>query len=277
MSFPPIQCIHITDDLLREWKSGNPSFKAPNPVPMLRFLYELCWTLVRGELPFLKCKSALGSVEFLDKVSNEELGSNFADIVTQMALDLTMPVEYRARLIKLAKWLVDSALVPLRLFQERCEEEFLWESEMSKIKAQDLKSKEVRVNTRLLYQQTKFNLLREESEGYAKLITLLCRGSEASTENVPAATIGIIKSLIGHFDLDPNRVFDIVLECYELQPDNGVFLELIPIFPKSHASQILGFKFQYYQRMDVNNHVPSELYQLAALLVKKEFIDLESM
>lgn len=46
MSFPPIQCIHITDDLLREWKSGNPSFKAPNPVPMLRFLYELCWTLV---------------------------------------------------------------------------------------------------------------------------------------------------------------------------------------------------------------------------------------
>lgn len=29
---------------------------------------------------------------------------------------------------------------------------------------------QVRVNTRLLYQQTKFNLLREESEGYAKLV-----------------------------------------------------------------------------------------------------------
>jgi hypothetical protein len=48
--------------------------------------------------------------------------------------------------------------------------EFLWEAEMIKIKAPDMKSKEVRVNTRLLYQQTKFNLLREESEGYAKLV-----------------------------------------------------------------------------------------------------------
>ncbi|KAF2545441.1 hypothetical protein F2Q70_00020755 [Brassica cretica] len=63
--------------------------------------------------------------------------------------------------------------------------EFLWEAEMVKIKAQDLKGKEVRVsnfckhciivtykfaigtavrlNTRLLYQQTKFNLLREKA------------------------------------------------------------------------------------------------------------------
>ncbi|XP_057960883.1 THO complex subunit 2 [Malania oleifera] len=277
MSIPPIQCIYITEDCLQEWKSGNPSFRVPKPVPMLRFLYELCWSLVRGELPFQKCKLALESVEFLDKVSNEEMASNFADIVTQMAQDITMSGENRSRLIKLAKWLVESSLVPLKLFQERCEEEFLWESEMIKIKAQDLKSKEVRVNTRLLYQQTKFNLLREESEGYAKLVTLLCQGSEASTQNVSSATIGIIKSLIGHFDLDPNRVFDIVLECFELQPDSNVFLGLIPIFPKSHASQILGFKFQYYQHIEVNSPVPFGLYQLTALLVKGEFIDLDSI
>ncbi|XP_052205277.1 THO complex subunit 2 isoform X2 [Diospyros lotus] len=277
MSLPPMECIYVTEDCIREWKSGDPCFKVPKPVPGLRFLYELCWTIVRGELPFQKCKAALESVEFSDKVSDEEVGSNFADIVTQLALDLTMPGEYRARLMKLAKWLVESALVPLRLFQERCEEEFLWDSEMIKIKAADLKSKEVRVNTRLLYQQTKFNLLREESEGYAKLVTLLCQGSEASTQNGSAATVGIIKSLIGHFDLDPNRVFDIVLECFELQPDNSVFLDLIPIFPKSHASHILGFKFQYYQRMEVNCPVPFGLYQLTALLVKKEFIDLDSI
>lgn len=277
MSLPPIECIHVTDDCLREWKSGNPSFKVSGTVPMLRFLYELCSTLVRGELPLHKCKVALDSVEFSDKEADEELASNFADIVTQMALDLTMPGENRARLIKLAKWLVESTLVPLRLFQERCEEEFLWESEMIKIKAQELKNKEVRVNTRLLYQQTKFNLVREESEGYSKLVTLLCQGSESSSQNASAATIGIIKSLIGHFDLDPNRVFDIVLECFEHQPDNSVFLDLIPIFPKSHASQILGFKYQYYQRMEVNNRVPPGLYQLTALLVKEEFIDLDSI
>ncbi|MCH99234.1 THO complex subunit 2-like, partial [Trifolium medium] len=92
-------------------------------------------------------------------------------------------------------------------------------------------------------------------------VTLLCRDSEAPTLKGSASTIGIIKSLIGHFDLDPNRVFDIVLECFELQPDNDVFIELIPIFPK---------------RMEVSNPVPYGLYRLAALLVKQDFIDLDS-
>ncbi|KAH9746029.1 THO complex subunit 2 [Citrus sinensis] len=250
MSLPQIQCKYITEECLREWKNGNPSFRVPDPVPMLRFLYELCSITVRGELPFQKCKAAVDSVEFVEKPSHRVVASTFADIVTQMAQDLTMPGEHRVRLIKLAKWLVESALVPLRLFQERCEEEFLWEAEMIKIKAQDLKGKEV---------------------------TLLCHTYENATESASAATIGIIKSLIGHFDLDPNRVFDIVLECYELQPNNKVFLELIPIFPKSHASHILGFKFQYYQRMEVNSPVPFSLYKLTALLVKEEFIDLDSI
>ncbi|CAH9146449.1 unnamed protein product [Cuscuta epithymum] len=277
MSLPPMKCVYMTEDSIKELKNGNSTFKFSNPVPNLRFLYELCWIMIRGDLPFQKCKAALESAEFIDYVCQDEIGSNLADIVTQIAQDLTLSGEYRARLIKLAKWLLESALVPLRFFQERCEEEFLWDAEMTKIKAADLKSKEVRVNTRLLYQQTKFNLLREESEGYSKLVTLLCQIPEASSRNVSDATVGIIKSLIGHFDLDPNRVFDIVLEFFEFQPDNRVYLDLIPIFPKSHASHILGHKFQYYQRMEVNDHVPYGLYRLTALLVKKGFIDLDSI
>ncbi|XP_023770014.1 THO complex subunit 2 isoform X1 [Lactuca sativa] len=277
MSLPALDCKYVTEDCIREWKNGSTSFKPPAPAPVIRYLYELCWNIVRGELPVHRCKPALELVEFSDRISDEEVSSNLADIVSQMAQDLTMPGESRARLVKLAKWMVEHSVVPLRLFHERCEEEFLWDSEMIKIKATDLKSKEVRVNTRLLYQQTKFNLLREESEGYAKLVTLLCQGSEVCSENTSAATVGIIKSLIGHFNLDPNRVFDIVLECFELQPDNNVFLNLIPIFPKSNASQILGFKFQYYQRLEVNSTVPFGLYQLTAILVKKEFLDLDSI
>ncbi|KAK6146688.1 hypothetical protein DH2020_020557 [Rehmannia glutinosa] len=147
---------------------------------------------------------------------------------------LVEDVLYKGRamsyMAEVAKWLVESALVPLRFFQERCDEEFLWESEMIKIKAADLKSKEV---------------------------TLLCQVPEASTGNASAATVGIIKSLIGHFDLDPNRVFDIVLECFELQLDNSVFVDLIPIFPKYTCTD--------------------GLYKLTALLVKKEFIDIDSI
>ncbi|GFZ15645.1 similar to THO2 [Actinidia rufa] len=87
MSLPSVECVYVTEECVREWKNGNSIFKAPIPVPVLRFLYELCWTMVRGELPFQKCKAALESVEFLDEVLDEEMGSNFVDVVTQMSQD----------------------------------------------------------------------------------------------------------------------------------------------------------------------------------------------
>eukprot|EP01018_Ginkgo_biloba_P036677 Gb_33812 [translate_table: standard] len=278
MALPSVEYKHVTEECVREWKTAGSTYKVQVPVPPARFIYELCWTLVRGELPFSKCRIALDSVEFSEKQIKEETASILADTIAHMGQELTLPGEFRGRLVELAKWLVESGLIPVKLLQERCEAEFLWESEMIKIKAAELKAKEVRVNTRLLYQQTKFNLLREESEGYAKLVTLLCQhGSGGLTHKTASAAISTIKSLIGHFDLDPNRVFDIVLECFELQPENNAFFELIPIFPKSHASHILGFKFQYYQRLEVNDHVPDGLYRLTAALVKANFIDLDNI
>ncbi|KAL0446700.1 UNVERIFIED_CONTAM: THO complex subunit [Sesamum latifolium] len=261
MSLPPLEFVYLTEDSIKELKNSNSNFRFPSPAPVLRFLYELCFTMVTmnkfsvmcpRDLPYQKCKGALEAVEFLDCGPEGDVGSYFADIVAQMAQDdtyagpvllclvnialvlsnwvasleldtkfsdgsaLTVMMHPRKSVldhaildftgtyvdcvtnefgvglgivskIMQAKWLVESALVPLRFFQERCEEEFLWESEMIKIKAADLKSKE------------------------------------------------------------------------------------------SHASQILGFKFQYYQRMEINNPVPTGLYQLTALLVKKDFIDVDSI
>ena len=46
---------------------------------------------------------------------------------------------------------------------------------------------------------------------------------------------------------------------------------------QSHAAHILGFKFQYYLRPEVNEPVPDGLYRLTAELVKAEFIDLDNM
>ncbi|KAB8084899.1 hypothetical protein EE612_007557 [Oryza sativa] len=265
---PPLQAPdykHVTEECLREWK-GQPAaaaaFRVPDPVPMARFLYELCWAVVRGDLPPQKCRVALDSVEFVEEAQRGEVGSVLADIIAHLGQDVTISGEYRSRLVKMTKSFVESSLIAPRLLQERCEEEFLWEVELSKSKGQDLKAKEVRVNTRLLYQQTKFNLLREESEGYAKLVTLLCQiGSDLACQNSSSVTMSIIK----------------VLECFELYPDNTIFCQLIPLFPKSHAAQILGFKFQYYQRLDVNSTVPPGLFRIAALLVKSGFIDLDSL
>lgn len=50
------------------------------------------------------------------------------------------------------------------------------------------------------YKQQKFNLLREESEGYAKLVTEL--GQEISRHVTSATVLENIKSLIGENDLE---------------------------------------------------------------------------
>lgn len=46
MSLPPMECIYVTAEFVRECKNGNPTFRLPSPVPMLRFLCELCSSMV---------------------------------------------------------------------------------------------------------------------------------------------------------------------------------------------------------------------------------------
>ncbi|KAF7145528.1 hypothetical protein RHSIM_Rhsim04G0143600 [Rhododendron simsii] len=149
----------------------------------------------------------------------------------------------------LAKWLVESALVPPRLFQEHCEEEFLWESEMIKITVADLKSKEV-----FLYPFI-FGLLQVKAKGWA-------RAYGQPEEWVVLALRWLPGAHERCFQGD---------KCYARLPC------FVKVVLQSHASQILGFKFQYYQHMEVNRHASLGLYQLTALLVKEDFIDLDSM
>jgi len=76
------------------------------------------------------------------------------------------------------------------------------------------------------YKQVKFNLLREENEGYAKLVVDLCEECDASSaggDDRASAAVNRIECLIGQFNLDPNRVVDIVLECFERRLDDAAF------------------------------------------------------
>ncbi|KAG9830403.1 hypothetical protein KCU68_g13334, partial [Aureobasidium melanogenum] len=68
--------------------------------------------------------------------------------------------------------------------------------------------------TNLIYRQANFNLLREESEGYSKLITEYFNAANAgSTSDLIAEdTFQRIKALVGSFDLDVGRVLDITLD-----------------------------------------------------------------
>ncbi|KAH8172157.1 transcription factor/nuclear export subunit protein 2 domain-containing protein [Sarocladium implicatum] len=73
----------------------------------------------------------------------------------------------------------------------------------------------VRQATNLLYRQANYNLLREETEGYSKLISEVFTVCNSQPGPEPAAaqqTFEKIKALIGTFDLDVGRVLDVTLD-----------------------------------------------------------------
>jgi THO complex subunit 2 len=74
----------------------------------------------------------------------------------------------------------------------------------------------VRKTTNLLYRQANFNLLREESEGFAKLMTELftTSGNEPPTAEVVEDTVERMKAMIGSFDLGVGRALDVVLDVF---------------------------------------------------------------
>nr|CDJ88670.1 THO complex subunit 2-like [Haemonchus contortus] len=130
----------------------------------------------------------------------------------------------------------------------------------------------VRLKTRLYYKQAKYNLLREESEGYAKLITELMD----SGGGLPAKTMMTrVLCLIGQFNLDPNRVIDIALECYECcvsQKDFYISLLKEIKANKDYLCTLLGFKYTFYHA--AGKETPFSLYVVTSSLLREEMIDL---
>jgi len=119
----------------------------------------------------------------------------------------------------------------------------------------------LRANTRNLYVQKKYNLLHEESEGYAKLVTELNGSCPADGQKGLSQRI---TSLIGHFNLDPNRVEDLVLEALELNiHQSNVYLPLIRRFRKKRLCHLVGHKFHVYQTSDPSDGHKDEASKVA--------------
>ncbi|MCJ1286497.1 THO complex subunit 2 [Xylographa opegraphella] len=74
----------------------------------------------------------------------------------------------------------------------------------------------IRRQTNLLYRQSNYNLLREETEGYSKLITELftTSGHEVPSAEVVEDTFERVKAMIGTFDLDVGRALDVTLDVF---------------------------------------------------------------
>ncbi|GAA5910057.1 uncharacterized protein JCM6883_000540 [Sporobolomyces salmoneus] len=112
---------------------------------------------------------------------------------------------------------------------------------------------EVRQRTALFYKQQKFNLLREESEGYAKLVvellgnmgpphdvmTAKSRETEQERTRRAVSVNDKVKSLIGNFDLDPTRTLDIFLDTFsdQIVEHYQFFLDFLSVSPWAPKSK----------------------------------------
>jgi hypothetical protein len=133
------------------------------------------------------------------------------------------------------------------------------------------KTRMVKLKTRLYYKQLKFNLLREESEGYAKTISELFSGDKY---NDPLRTLARLQKLIGQFNLDPNRVIDILLDCFEANSERANFytgiLSALKV-SRHDLADILKRKFIFQEKLDGSAY---SLCNLAAIICEQGLVDL---
>lgn len=124
------------------------------------------------------------------------------------------------------------------------------------------------------YKQRRFNLFREENEGYAKLMTEL--NKDFSEELDEVNSLEMVKSLIGCFNLDPNRVLDVILESFEIRPERyELFIPILKSYmPDSNIiSEVLGYKY----RNLCDDETPFSLYKVTALLLQHDIIQLDDI
>ncbi|KAI4891163.1 hypothetical protein NFI96_021304 [Prochilodus magdalenae] len=234
-------------------------------------LYELCWHVVQGSLKVDVAASLLADVMEL----REDMPSILADVFCVLDIETGCLEEKHKR--DHFTQLVGACLfcVPDAVLKERLDPETLESLGLIK-QAQQFNQKIVKIKTKLFYKQQKFNLLREENEGYAKLVTEL--GQDLTGNITSHLVLESIKSLIGCFNLDPNRVLDIILEVYECRSDQDeFFIPLIKSYMCEHQTlcHILGFKFKFHQ--EPNGETPSSLYHVAAALLQHNLIALEDL
>ncbi|KAG1469172.1 hypothetical protein G6F56_003410 [Rhizopus delemar] len=165
----------------------------------------------------------------------------------------------------------------------------------------------IRLNTAILYKQQKFNLVREENEGYASLMNELTMSSivngrdakgklkPASLEKIPSL-LQTISSHIGIFHLDPNRVLGIILDMLinQLLTNYNFWIQIMKqspwiqeltfmdlsgeqsVGPSANLAQLIGFKFHNYHSQEVKP-APQELYLTIALLLKHDLVSLNDI
>ncbi|KAL2854631.1 transcription factor/nuclear export subunit protein 2-domain-containing protein [Aspergillus pseudodeflectus] len=257
----PYQYDYITNEVVQQWKStgrqaiiesGTQARKAADLVVLTSLYQELIYCALDGRLPPQEIgatiKDIIGedvAVEDVD-MDTQDRPSSVLDDARTLFLDtlsiVTEPLGIDPKKPHdVLKSLVFSTGISPALMRHQLETPLL---QLLGLVRDTYARMNIRKQTNLLYRQSNYNLLREESEGYSKLLTELFTTSnnEPPSSEVVEDTFERVKAMIGAFDMDVGRVLDVTLDVFAavLVKQYRFFVKLLRAsswWPKEDTSQ----------------------------------------
>ena len=180
----------------------------------------------------------------------------------------------RSNLAGLVSNLLQDGIISNELAKERLEPDLLEAANLI-YSSVNWSKKQIRINTALLYKQHRFNLFREETEGYARLINgLYDHKKHADLDR----TYEQVLRLIGRFSIDPNRVIDVAVDTAACTLDFGLVELLARLgFPAMTVSGIIGFKCRHLLKLCPSNEYLEGLFYVIALCIQRGLFALKDI
>ncbi|KAF1823087.1 uncharacterized protein K489DRAFT_388881 [Dissoconium aciculare CBS 342.82] len=204
-SFPPKHdCYdHITSDVISRWSTGGSQTivaagAEADEMILSEVLQELTESCLHGRLTGNQAGAAVDDVD---------VASHFIDTISLLDEEYQKNATLRA--------LVAATLIDPQVFRQELDIPLLQALSLVRDTFEKMRT---RKSTNILYKQANFNLLREESEGYAKLVTDYFNTVQDACSrrddnpNIAEDAFQRVKALVGAFDLDVGRVLDITLD-----------------------------------------------------------------
>ena len=223
---------YITDDLLSSWAAKGPQHLteqiiSPDELGVSELIQELVWSGLNGRLSGQQAGQGIRDM-ISSRRQKDEMDVQYLFLNTIALLDEKDHINPNLRAIVAA-----TGIDPQDMRQEL---------DIPLLQALNLvrstfEKMRTRKTTNALYRQANFNLLREESEGYAKLITeYFNTAQEASSRReedpyMAEDAFQRVKALVGAFDLDVGRVLDITLDV-----SASLLVKAYPFFMKFYRA-----------------------------------------
>lgn len=221
----PYQYDSITEENLRRWqqsgrnaivKAGHKAWNSGDPIGLSMLFQELVRSALTGRLDMTEAGSVVKEILETGHAGNttiEEGNSTSPLDAVALFLDcLSVVAESSSITSEFAPFVQATGVAPLRMRTEMGDE-FLKNLGMVR---NTFDRVGIRKQTNLIYRQSNYNLLREETEGFSKLITELFTTSsnETLTPELVEETFEHVKGMIGAFDMDVGRVLDVTLDVF---------------------------------------------------------------